>query len=64
MPRKTRKSSIRKKTALPDAKGMIATLKAVYGPSQLREIAAGLGLEKCNPACSGCKYSQDSSREE
>jgi hypothetical protein len=59
-----KKSRIRDKTSLPDVRGMIHILKSLYGPSQLREIVAGLGLPAEKQACSGCNGSLNNGQEE
>ncbi len=50
--------------SLPDIKGMIAMLKSLYSPAQLREIVDGLGLPVDDHAGSGCNFSQNDGRKE
>lgn len=51
-PTKTR-SRTRTNSSLLEVKSMVAMLKSLYSPAQLREIVAGLGLPADDPAGSG-----------
>jgi hypothetical protein len=60
-PTKTR-SRTRKSGSLLEVRSMVAMLKSLYNPAQLREIVAGLGLPADDLAGSYCNVSQSNSQ--